>query len=267
MIRFSQTAPGAGADSPLHRFDARIKLISALLLLVGIVITPERAFPAYPLIWALIASVGLIGGIHPVRLARHSAVALPFALVGITLLFTVPGQPLIAIGGIAISDAGAARFAGILLKTLLAAQVSILLMLTTPFTDLLWALEQLRVPAPLVQITALLYRYLFTLKEEGARLNAARAARSAGKRAGGSLLWRAQVAGSIIGSLFLRSMERSERVYAAMAARGFTRGFTRGFAGRPPISAPIRWQSVLIGLLPVTVLVTIQVLARAWWSR
>lgn len=266
MMRFSQSASVPGADSPLHRFDARIKLISALLLLIGILFTPERAFPAYPLIWALIASVGLIGGVHPVRLARHSAIALPFALMGLTLLFTVPGQPLIAVGSIMISDAGAARFAGILLKTLLAAQVSILLMLTTPFTDLLWALEQLRIPAPLVQITALLYRYLFTLKEEGARLNAARAARSAsaaGKRAGGTLRWRAQVAGSIIGSLFLRSMERSERVYAAMAARGFTRGFTRGQRS----SAPIRWQSVLIGLLPVAVLAVIQVLARVWWSR
>jgi cobalt/nickel transport system permease protein len=33
---------------------------------------------------------------------------------------------------------------------------------------------------------------------------------------GGSVLWRAQVTGNMAGSLFLRSIERSERVYAAM---------------------------------------------------
>jgi cobalt/nickel transport system permease protein len=38
---------------------------------------------------------------------------------------------------------------------------------------------------------------------------------------GGSLLWRAQVTGNMVGQLFLRSYDRSERVYQAMLARGF----------------------------------------------
>ena len=40
-------------------------------------------------------------------------------------------------------------------------------------------------------------------------------------RSGGSIAWRARVTGSMVGSLFLRSYERSERIYAAMQARGF----------------------------------------------
>ena len=47
----------------------------------------------------------------------------------------------------------------------------------------------------------------------------ARDARSVGS--GGSLLWRAQVTGNMVGQLFLRSYDRSERVYQAMLARGF----------------------------------------------
>ena len=46
----------------------------------------------------------------------------------------------------------------------------------------------------------------------------ARAARSAGA---GTLSLRAGVSGSIVGSLFIRSFERAERVSLAMAARGY----------------------------------------------
>lgn len=51
----------------------------------------------------------------------------------------------------------------------------------------------------------------------------ARDARSANPtgRGGGSLRWRATVTGRMVGSLFLRAYERSERIYAAMQARGF----------------------------------------------
>jgi cobalt/nickel transport system permease protein len=50
-------------------------------------------------------------------------------------------------------------------------------------------------------------------------------------KTGGSLRWRARVAGGMAGSLFLRSLERSDRVYAAMLARGYN--------GDPPAFAPV----------------------------
>ena len=52
----------------------------------------------------------------------------------------------------------------------------------------------------------------------------ARSSRSAaidGRRSGGSVRWRARVAGNLVGTLFVRSIERSERVHAAMLARGY----------------------------------------------
>jgi cobalt/nickel transport system permease protein len=73
-----------------------------------------------------------------------------------------------------------------------------------------------------------MYRYMFVLVDEGQRLMRAREARSAdlaGQRSGGSLLWRARVTGDMIGTLFLRTYERSERIYQAMLARGYTGEF------------------------------------------
>jgi cobalt/nickel transport system permease protein len=251
-------------DSPLHRLDPRVKTVVALTLIAGITLTPVRAWPAYPLLWALVASLAAAGEVGVGRLARRGGIALPFALAAATLLFTTPGEPILKIAGIAISDAGLERFVAILLKSWLAVQVAILLSMTTSITDLLWALSSLRVPATLIAIISFLVRYLTTLQDEAERLIRARAARSAslpGQRSGGGLIWRAKVAGGMVGSLFLRSYERSERVYAAMVARGYT-GQMRALD--PP---PLTRRAALAGAIPVGALVVIEALAALWWNR
>lgn len=251
-------------DSPLHRLDPRVKVVTALALIAGIVLTPERAWPAYPLLWALLGSLAAMGRLGVWRVARMGGLALPFALAALTLIFTTPGEPVASLAGLTVTDAGLARFGAILLKSWLAAQAALLLAMTTHFTDLLWALGSLHAPATLVAITGFMYRYLFILKDEAERLLRARAARSgavAGRKTGGSLVWRAQVAGGMIGNLFLRSYERSERVYAAMLARGY-RGQMAKLA--PP---PLTWNAVAQGAAPIVILAFILALAFFMWSR
>jgi len=82
----------------------------------------------------------------------------------------------------------------------------------------------LRIPAILTTIIAFLYRYLFVLTDEVLRLLRARDSRSAaipGQKSGRTVFWRAQIAGHMAGQLFLRSYERSDRIYNAMLARGY----------------------------------------------
>jgi cobalt/nickel transport system permease protein len=102
--------------------------------------------------------------------------------------------------------------------------MAILLVATTQFPDLMHALRHLRFPHLLVAVISFTYRYLFVLADEVLRLMRAREARSArltDRRGGGLVVWRARVAGHMAGQLFLRSYERSERVYNAMQARGY----------------------------------------------
>ncbi|MFO7170516.1 MAG: cobalt ECF transporter T component CbiQ, partial [Chloroflexota bacterium] len=163
---------------------------------------------------------------------RRSFIALPFALAAVTVIFALPGRPLFAVDigpwRLFASDAGLVRFASIVLRSWLSVQAAILLVAATRFPDLMHALRHLRVPQLLVAIISFMYRYLDVLTDEVARLLRAREARSAsvpGQPAGGTLLWRARVAGNMAGQLFLRSYERSDRVYSAMLARGFTGTF------------------------------------------
>ena len=250
-------------DGWLHRLDPRVKVIVTLLLILGILLTPERAWPAYPLLWAVLGSMAVASRLGVWRLARLGGLALPFVLAAVALPFTLPGHAVITIGGLTVSDAGLARLVSILLKSWLSVQAALLLSLTTPFTDLLWAFTSLRLPDTLIAIIAVMYRYLFTLQDEAQRLIRARAARSGtlpGYPAGGNLLWRARSAGGMVGSLFLRSFERSERVYTAMLARGYDGKMRRL---NPP---RLTRQAILYGALPILALTGIEVLSVLWWS-
>ncbi|MDI7278144.1 MAG: cobalt ECF transporter T component CbiQ, partial [Anaerolineae bacterium] len=145
-----------------------------------------------------------------------------------------------------MTGAGCAALAEVLARAWLSVLAAGLLTATTPFADLLAALQSLGLPRVLVALVSFLYRYLFVLVDEAERLWRAREARSAGQgaRAGGSLAWRARVLGGLVGSLFIRSYERSERVYQAMLTRGF-QGEIRSLGARRLSAADLRAGLVL----------------------
>jgi cobalt/nickel transport system permease protein len=151
----------------------------------------------------------------------------PFLLAVVPLVFTRTGDPLgtVTVGPLAltVSGEGLREFATVALKSWVSVQAALLLASTTPFHDLVDGLRQLRLPRIMVAIISFMYRYLAVLSDEATRMNRARLSRSAAAdgRGGGSIAWRARVTGAMVGSMFLRSYERSERIYAAMQARGF----------------------------------------------
>jgi cobalt/nickel transport system permease protein len=90
------------------------------------------------------------------------------------------------------------------------------LIATTSFPGICHALRRLGVPAVFVSQLLFLYRYLFVLSEEAMRLVRARDMRSFGNRGSGM-----KVVARLIGALFIRTVERAERIYSAMLTRGF----------------------------------------------
>ena len=113
----------------------------------------------------------------------------------------------------------------------------------------------------MVSIISFMYRYLGVLGDEATRMNRARASRSAvgpSGRPGGTIRWRASVTGSMVGSLFLRSYERSERIYGAMQARGFD-GQLRYLPG-PPLTRT----AIAVFALGLAGLAAFEVAAHVW---
>lgn len=217
-------------ESAIHRFDPRLKLLLALSAIIAIAALPSGAFIALGLVLLILTAGSWWARLGATRLVRHAWVVLPFALVALPLMFTRPGEVILTIdiGPVALSvtSEGVRDALTIVLKSWLSVQVALLLAFATPFTDVLAALRALHVPAILVSIIASMYRFLAVIGDEAGRMRRARSSRSAGAAdgtgpAGGTLMWRGRVTGSLVGSLFIRAYERSERVHVAMLSRGY----------------------------------------------
>lgn len=125
------------------------------------------------------------------------------------------------------------RLATVFLRAWLGLAATLWLLAWLGRDELLRSLERLGVPRLLVATVALTLRYFDVLQAERERMVTARLARSAG--APPAWTWRARVTGELAGSLLVRTQARAERVYQAMASRGFD--------GRPLTAptAPVAW--------------------------
>ena len=205
-----------------------MKVVFTVLFTLSNVLLPDGAWLGFFLSWLLVLGLNVYSRLGLGYTFKRSFVALPFALVAVTALFSVPGEGATTIHFFTwrwvITVPGLIRFTSILVRSWLSIQAAILLIATTQFPDLLHGLRHLYVPNALVAIIAFMYRYLFVLTDETMRLLRARQARSARReltQGKPPLSWQARVTGNMAGQLFLRSYERSDRVYNAMLARGY----------------------------------------------
>lgn len=264
-MHFHFLDPYHRGGSPLHRADPRVKFLLTLAFILAVSATPMGAWPVYVLLLALVVAASLASELGVTFAMRRGLVALPFALAAFPLLLTVKGPPLLDMPlgpwTLIVTTTGAVRFASIVLKSWISVQAAILMVATTSFPDLLAAMRAVRIPRLLVAIVALMWRYLAVLADEATRLTRARAARSGSftGRGGGSVVWRGQVTGHMVGNLFVRGYERGERIYAAMLARGYD-GEPRAFP-RPPLTA-VHWLTLGLGLMLLVGLVVFSYLFR-----
>jgi cobalt/nickel transport system permease protein len=156
-----------------------------------------------------------IGEIPFMFIVKKVFLVSPFAIfIGIFNPLLDSGQVLI-FNGLTIS-AGWLSFFSIMLKFTLTVSTALLLIATTSFPNVCHALRQLGLPSLFVSQLSFLYRYIFVLMEETMRIVRARNMRSYGERGKGIRIFV-----RIVGILFIRTVERAERVYFAMLSRGF----------------------------------------------
>ena len=220
-------------SSPVHSVDARLKCGATFVFIVAVTSLPIAdwvylgAFCAGIWILAFVSRIGLP------RTFLRSLFVVPFVLVAVPSIFTFDGRVLQSwdLGPITLTPTyeGLAFVATIMWKGWTAVTASVLLASTTRYLDVSAALRWFRVPGLLVAVMEMMYRYVFLLGAEARRMLAARRSRSAalaGIRPGGSVSWRANVTGQMAGSLFVRTLNRAERVHMAMVARGYDGGVT-----------------------------------------
>lgn len=209
-------------DSFIHRLDPRTRLLCIFAFILAVAATPPGAWQAFAFYLVLVVALILLSRVPLTFVLKRSLVIVPFVLV-IALFIPffkegeVAGSYNIWGWELRVTYSGLLVLWSVVAKASLSILALVLLSSTTPLPKLLKGLEQLRVPAVFIMIISFMYRYLFVLIDEAMRLRRARDSRSFG----GSWLWHLKTIGHMLGTLFLRSYERAERIYAAMLARGF----------------------------------------------
>jgi cobalt/nickel transport system permease protein len=207
-------------DSPIHRLDARVKFVIAIVF-TAVVISLPRTSISILFCYAVGPFAVLVLGGVPLRFTfKHILVVSPFVLV---LALTAPlydktAATVVFGPWVWQTTVGWLRCSSILAKFVVTMLALISLVSTTRFADLLAGLQRLAVPKLLVIQMGFLYRYIFLLIDSAHHIIRARAARSIGRvglRAG------VRFAAAMVGSLFVRSVDTAERISAAMQARGF----------------------------------------------
>lgn len=198
------SATKTGWETPLHRAPVALKMGGALIIILGTVVLHRRldwlyAFPAL-ILFGVIWPVSQM----PFRYFWRRMLMAEFFILGIAVLSL-------------FNEAARPVFLSTLAKSNLCVFAMLLLTWTTPFHEILSELRRWGLPAIMVTTLALMVRFLPVLAEEHRRMHRARASRTFvhGKRLAWSSL------SLIIGQLFLRTVDRAERIYLAMCSRGW----------------------------------------------
>jgi cobalt/nickel transport system permease protein len=208
------------AAHPLTRLDARIKLLSALALLM--MTLSCRGFP-FPLFVAAgcLASCFLLG-------VRLRVLALRFAeplLIALMVLFLktffTGTEPLFSfhLAGIDLVAHRDGLLEGLLIASRIAGAVSLVALLgfSTSFTDLMAALAWLRVPRGFIDVALFAWRYLFLLFDDAQVVYSAQK-----NRLGYSGYWRGlRSFGTLAGALVIKAFDSSQTITTAMVQRGY----------------------------------------------
>ncbi|MEG3435579.1 cobalt ECF transporter T component CbiQ [Pannus brasiliensis CCIBt3594] len=205
--------------APWQKLAPRTRVLCALLMVFAVAGSPNGHWWTWAIYGAGIALLAIVSRVtFPVLLGR---VAIEFVFIGLVILGTLfreGGEVLWSWGFLRITDEGLILLGSVALKAFLSLVTVNILVLTTSVPDLLQALVNLKIPPLLVAIIASMVRYIALLIEEFTATRRAALSRNLMGNPG----WQRLVLGNMIGSLFLRTLDRGERVYQAMLSRGYT---------------------------------------------
>lgn len=184
-------------------------------ILVVVLSEPRGAVSPFAAYYIMVAGLLLAARITPGRLGRRVAAVAPLVLTAAVLIVLADGGS----GDTALS---------VILRAFAAVALLTLLVDTEEIGGILWGLGALGMPRIFTTQSAFMLRFAHLLGQEAARTERARRSRTPGRLLAG----RFRTLGQQAALVFLRGWRRSQRVYQAMLARGFTGSFPAPPRGR-----------------------------------
>lgn len=207
----------AHLDSPLNRWDPRLKIAGLGLLIICIALV--KTIPVA--IAAIILAAILLGlSALPFHFVSHGISFILFFLIPFFLVmpFSYPGDPAFTVLGLGFSWQGLRLATLIFIKALSIVLVTFAIFGSSRFDVSMLALQKLKCPKVIVQMLLFTYRYTFVFLDEMRRMHTSMRARGFIARSNRRTL---RIYGHFVGTLLIRSFERTERVYKAMLSKGY----------------------------------------------
>ena len=210
----------ARRDGLLQRLDPRVKLVGLLGLIVVAVFVKSLLVLAG--LFLVAVALALPSQVGLTRLAAQIWLkVLAFTvLIALPAVFLVPGTVVARLPALSwpITLQGLRSASFLVGRAETAATFALLLILTTPWPQVLKALRVFRAPIVLVAILGMTHRYIFVLLEAAAQMFESRRSRMVGPLRPRD---RRRVATATAGVLLDKALHLSTEVQAAMVARGY----------------------------------------------
>ncbi len=203
-------------DTLIHSLDPRAKLLVTFFFMIVVVSFSKYQVSGLVPLLVFPVVMSSLADIPATLLLKKILAVSPFAiLLGIVNPF-LDHHIVAHVGGLPVS-AGWISFGSIIMRFVLTVSAALILVATTSFPGICYAMERLKAPRILVLQLLFLYRFSFVLVEEAVRMARARDMRSFAGRGTGM-----KVYGQLVGMLFLRAADRAQRIHEAMFSRGFS---------------------------------------------
>lgn len=203
----------------LQELDPRLKILSALLVLLAVGLS--RNLLVIIVLYFLVLALALFSKVPLAFFVKRVWLFIPFftGLVALPALFITPGTILVHLPlGLVITRTGLLTALFLLLRVGTSVSVAVLLVLTTPWNSVLKALGVLRVPAVIILILGMTYRYIHLLLHLTNDMFLSRKSRLLRRMKGPD---ERRLIAATSGTLLNKSLQVSSEVYLAMQSRGF----------------------------------------------
>lgn len=211
----------AEGNSPIHRSAPAVRVVSAVVYSFAAALTNDLAASVAALCFSAALAAAARLPILPL-LKRLAPAAGLLLMIWAILPWSYPGDPLARLGPLVISRQGTMICLVITFKVAAILVGFTALVASMHLSTLGHALQRLGVPANMVALLLLGYRYVFVIQTEYQRLR--RAARLRNFRPATNRHTYKTYA-YLMGMLFVRAYDRAARVHHAMKCRGFNGRF------------------------------------------
>jgi cobalt ECF transporter T component CbiQ len=200
----------------MQSLDPRARVIGIFILVIATVLVHKITVLVALFAGAVVLAVTSAVTLRTLAMRVWILVLAFTGVIALPALFLTPGDPVTAVAGVTRQG----LYAAVMLVTRVETAVTLttVLVLCTPWAQILKSLRSLYVPREVVMMLAMAYRYIFLLAETATQMFESRESRRVGVLRGPE---QRRMVAQTAGVLLSKSMDLSQEVFLAMQSRGY----------------------------------------------